>query len=112
MKPLGRVALVSLNRAMVWVNTRELDIFAEIVPSVDAQETFAAGHARLDRDAVARLQVLDTLADADDNACCLVADDAVSLEYKRSDATRFPEVDVRPVERFKSQLLPSGFFCN
>jgi hypothetical protein len=46
-KPFGSVDLVSLNRSSVRIDTRELDVFAEIVPPLQAKEAFAAWHTRL-----------------------------------------------------------------
>ncbi|TKW52727.1 hypothetical protein CTA1_11257 [Colletotrichum tanaceti] len=92
--PLGRVALVALDGAVVRVDAGELDVLAEVVAAVGAEEALAAGHAGLDGDAVAGLEVPDALAAADDDAGGLVADDAVALEDERADAARLPEVDV------------------
>lgn len=93
-KPLGGMALVALDGAVVGVHACELDVFAEVVAALCAEEALAAGHARLDGDAVTGLEVLDALAAADNHAGGLVADDAVAFEDESADLARLPEVDV------------------
>lgn len=44
--------LVSLERAGVGVNARELDVLAEVVPAVQAQEAVPARDTRLDGNSV------------------------------------------------------------
>lgn len=57
MKPLGWMSLVSLNRACVWIDAGELDVFAEVIPAVQAEEALSARDARLDGNSVAYLSV-------------------------------------------------------
>jgi hypothetical protein len=44
--------LVSLEGSSVGVDARELDIFAEVVSAVEAEEAVSAGHTRLNSNAV------------------------------------------------------------
>lgn len=53
MKPLGGMDLVALEGSSVRVDARELDIFAEVVSAVEAEEAVSAGHARFNSDAIA-----------------------------------------------------------
>jgi hypothetical protein len=53
MTPFRRMALVSLDRAMVGVYTGELHIFAEVVATIPTEEAFTTGNAGFDSHAVA-----------------------------------------------------------
>jgi hypothetical protein len=52
MTPLSRMTLVSLYRAMIWINACELDVFAKVITTLHAKKAFPARNARLDSDAV------------------------------------------------------------
>lgn len=52
-KPFGWMGFVSLDGAWIWVDAGELDVFAEIVPAVHAEEAFSARDAGLDGHSVA-----------------------------------------------------------
>jgi hypothetical protein len=93
-KPLGGMDLVALQGALVGVDAGELDVLAQVVAALLAEEAVVAGHAGLDGDAVAGLEVADALADAEDDAGGLVADCAVALEDERANLAGLPEVDV------------------
>jgi hypothetical protein len=62
--PFCGVTFVSLDRAVVWVHTRELYVLTEIVTSILAKETGTARDARLDRHAIAFI-VSDVVAHLD-----------------------------------------------
>jgi hypothetical protein len=47
MNPFCRLHFVSLYCAIIGVYTGELDIFAEVIPTVVAEETGFTGHTRL-----------------------------------------------------------------
>jgi hypothetical protein len=53
MTPFRRMALVSLNRAMVGVYAGELYVFAEVVATIPTEETFTTWNAWFDSYAVA-----------------------------------------------------------
>lgn len=93
-QPLGGVQLVALEGAVVGVDAGEADVGAQVVAALLAQEAGVAGDAGLDGDAVAGLEGGDALADAEDDAGGLVADDAVAFEDDGADLAGFPEVDV------------------
>lgn len=86
--------LVALEGSSVGVDARELDIFAEVVSAVEAEEAVSAGHTRLNGNAVARLEVGDALAASNHNTSSLMSNDAVTLENERTDASRLPEVNI------------------
>lgn len=93
-KPFRRMDFVSLQGSVVRIHARELHVFAEVVPSLLAQKTRLARHARLDRDAVSRLEIHDVFANADDHAGRFVPDDAISLKHKSADLPRLPEMNI------------------
>ena len=94
MHPLRRVALESLDRAIVRVHARKADLLAEIIAPVAAQEARLAGHAGLDGDAVADREVRHVGAEPDDDARGFVAENVAAVHFQRADAAGFPEVDV------------------
>jgi hypothetical protein len=53
------VDMVAPHAARVWRDSRELHVEAEVVVAGGALKTFAAGHAGLDGDAVAFLEMCD-----------------------------------------------------
>lgn len=93
-EPLGGVDLVALQGAVVGVNTGELDVLAQVVAALLAEEALVAGHTGFDGDAVADLKVGDALAGLEDDAGGFVAEDAVAADDEGADAAGFPEVDV------------------
>lgn len=108
----------SLERSVVWIDAGELDRFAEIVPSGATQEAGAAGNTRLDSDSVTWFEVLHIWPALENDSSSFVAKDAVAFEDQRSDTTRLPKVNIRPVsyERISfgsAENLPaysSGFY--
>jgi hypothetical protein len=85
---------VSLERTVVWVYTSKLDIAAEIVPSIDAEEAFTTGNAGFHRDAVTWLQIGDTFTDFEDDTSSFMTKDAVTIEDQGTDFTVLPEMNV------------------
>ena len=65
--------MVAPHAARVRRHTREFHVEAEVVVAGGAFETFAAGHAGLDGDAVAYLEMGDLGAGPDDFARAFVA---------------------------------------
>ena len=92
MKPLGWMDLVSLDRPVVRVDSRKLDIFAEVVAALEAEKAVAARHTRLDCDPVTRLEVRHALAAAYNDSRCFVADDTVPFKYECPYPACLPEV--------------------
>jgi hypothetical protein len=52
-KPFGRMDFVSLQSPSIWVDTRELNIFAKVVSAIFAEETMTARNARFDGHSIA-----------------------------------------------------------
>lgn len=88
--------LKPLDGTRVWIDTGELDVFAQVVPAFRAKPTRVAGHTRLNGDACARRKVCDTLSALQDYSGSLVAYDPISAEDATTDCAGFPEVYVRP----------------
>jgi hypothetical protein len=53
MEPLGRVDFVSLQSPSIRVDTRELDIFAEVISTILAEETMSTRDTRLNSHSIA-----------------------------------------------------------
>lgn len=89
---------VSLNRAIVWIDTGKLHIFAEIVAAIVAKETLLAGDTRFDGDTVPRLKVRYTFTTLQHNTCCFMTDDTVVFKDQRMDSAGLPEVEIGPYQ--------------
>jgi hypothetical protein len=55
------MCFVTLNCAVVWIDSCKLDIFAKVVATVLAKKAFAAGNTRFDRHAITWIDVSASL---------------------------------------------------
>lgn len=53
MQPLGCVDFVALQGSIIRIDACEVDVLAEVISAVDAEEAFAAGDAWLYSDSIA-----------------------------------------------------------
>lgn len=82
---------------MIRIDARKLYIFAQIVVAFNAEKAFHARYARLYGDSVTRLQVSHVFTTLQDLPCSFMTKDAVTFNYKRTNGTGLPEMDVRAV---------------
>lgn len=103
--------LVSLQGSGIWIHAGELDVIAEVVPTIDAQEAVTTRNSGLNSDSVTyhlsarirgtvfgsptRLEVFHALAASNDNTSSFVADDAVTFKNERTYPSSLPEMHIR-----------------
>ncbi|KAI3486680.1 hypothetical protein L1887_49730 [Cichorium endivia] len=96
-QPSGRVLVVALERAVLGRHTVKVDGGTQVVLARTAvvARCLEARHTRLDRNTVARLDVVNPLADGHHDAARLVAERTLVLDLPRAQTGVLPEVHVR-----------------
>lgn len=95
-QPFGGMDFVSLNGAIVRIDTGELHILAEIVAAVVTEEALFARDTGFNGDSVPRLEVRYIFTTLQHNTCCFVADNTIIFKNQRMDPTGLPEMDIGP----------------
>lgn len=95
-QPFGGMDFVSLNGAIVRIDTGELHILTEIVAAIVTEEALLARDTGFNSDSVSRLEVRYIFTTLQHNTCCFVADNTVIFKNQRMDPTGLPEMDIGP----------------
>lgn len=84
--------LESLQGAMVWIDTNKLHLGAKIGTPTCAREARSAWYLWFYGNSVAFPHRRDPFANFDNETCCFVAKNTITLNFQLSDCTSLPEM--------------------